>query len=968
MHILKESDNKNKLAPEYKKQGSSINTSLQDDKETFIVPGKLDERWPPESINVGAVLNPANTDHVQILTKEHSTIQEFKSTSAGLLGVLKTEATGFGIVAQTFIEKGTQICKYLGEHVKIGESEFNKLPPEVCNYSLEVRGATRRKKRKTDKNDKSINLILGHKIASEGSLINNSIDFANVEIVPNTKSELLFITTKNIHAGEEILLDYGKKYHGRENFRHIFPIGSRSSELFLQQNEKNYGGEPLALTEKEQELLGTKATHVLLPHYYRNKFLWDKLSAYEINFLPLIEGVKLPGEKFKPLKEQTFITPLMYACLKKHDDMMDSVFRKKGVNVDFVTKSGRSAWSILTADWGQPEFSRGRCGKLSRIIKDFYHRNKLPIKAYQNYLRANARNMSNNDVNTSFLLKKRKKNGAGRKNNKKPRPNSNKNVTYEVKKSAEASTVSVTTPPSALPQALENFSLEEAPSVSLLGKRNRESQKKDAPGILAPAPKKIPEERKMSSLPYLPEHDVTARTQSFSMALPVPPMQPSSVLPLQLQSALLMQPLQLPMQAPYMPAPLQFPMQIPHTPTPLQFPMQTPYTPAPLQLPMQIPYTPAPLQFPMQTPYTSTPSQLPMQTPYTPALLQPPMQVPYMPALLQPPMQPPYTPVPSPQSLPPMQPSFMPQTWPQPSFSMQQAFTPLPSPLPPAGIPPSFMSSSLSQPSLLDEGTEAKHFSEITPSKAPNKAVVKFDARVSNSTVIRTVLNLQAGTCIVINQNRSETFFDSLKNIMPVGCKLMFDYPWCTLFEELRATHREAYGNRPAVRAKAGLKHTITAGEEKPGLTDSLGDSQGNWRKFLGSIQKGDKISVWAEYQVYKGTKAINQRCAPYNHTALHVAVLSMIEAAKNNKKLEPYLEILKILANSHRANINANIVDINNKTADDLLKEAHSWFDNSRYKKEYNTARVIIKNNMSRNVDRQSTSSDRSKSQNFCR
>jgi hypothetical protein len=376
------------------------------------------------------LLDLSKKNHRKIIIAEHKSIIHLVAPKNDLLRVFKTPTIGFGVVAHQPIKKNQIICNYHGKKV------IQKIKDEVITGYEEVAQAITAKKKHLTKNknrplttteqeqldeyarqlEKSICnyvfviketknklvSILSHQEAGIGALVNCSCyGFANA--LPKVEAdEIIFYALRDINPGEEILIDYGFAFIDGKEFQHIFPIGSRSIETFLTQNAEHYPTQPTALNETERTLLGTQATHVLLPHYYSADL--QKLKNYkanQINILPIIEMAKAEiGSKFKPLPSQQFITGLMYTCLKANKILFNKLIQKR-VCANFVTRNGRSAWYILTANHNDSPFIPKMCEKLTKAIYQLYEQRGW-ADAYVPYIQKNLHETSTENQEAIF--------------------------------------------------------------------------------------------------------------------------------------------------------------------------------------------------------------------------------------------------------------------------------------------------------------------------------------------------------------------------------------------------------------------------------------------------------------------------------------------------------------------------------------------------------------------------------------
>jgi hypothetical protein len=385
-----------------------------------------------------------------LVIAEHKSITHLEPPEYNFLRVFKTPFAGFGVIAHKTIKKNQIICSYQGETVQ-QEIKDGVMP----KYNEITTALAAKKKQLTQNEDKPLTetgqeeldefadrlkklirsyafvlkqnhrqclTVLSHRQAGIAAFVNCSWNgFANAEAkLENNK--IVYRTLRDIQPNEEILIDYGCDYTDSQEFHHIFPIGSRSIARFLEQNARHYPHlhQSIALDKTDQALLGTQATHVLLPHYCSDSKILKSLNDTEINLLPIIEMIKHPTDnKFIPLPSQQFITTLMYACLKPELSENKTLFEKliqKKVCVDFVTANGCSAWHILTSQYRSSAQNK-ICMKLSTAIYHVYDKRGW-ADAYLPYLYKNlkATSAENQQAIFSAILVPPKKTGYKRVN------------------------------------------------------------------------------------------------------------------------------------------------------------------------------------------------------------------------------------------------------------------------------------------------------------------------------------------------------------------------------------------------------------------------------------------------------------------------------------------------------------------------------------------------------------------------
>ncbi len=352
-----------------------------------------------------------------IIKSNHNSnsIEEIHPPENDMLGVFQIDGDdiGFRVYAKQEINAETDICIYDGELItrtlQDGEiPEFDKSQEEakyknnLSNGKNQELTQSERTKLKShldklertignyafivNQTETEIETILGHKKAGIASFVNcNHSGFANVvACIIKPKKQIVFRTTKKIQEGEEILFDYGNTYIDSENFKHYFPIGIRSSQEFYELNEEHYG-KTVKLSEAEKQLLGTSASHLLIPSHYQNGQEIDDAS----NFIPIIEmGRKKENEKLEPLEKQQFITPLMYAFLKKDYKNINRYITQE--NLIFVTENGRSALSIANKSIVKNNKKQENFrNKLIKAIRNLFDEIEWSNKAFRQYLKDN---------------------------------------------------------------------------------------------------------------------------------------------------------------------------------------------------------------------------------------------------------------------------------------------------------------------------------------------------------------------------------------------------------------------------------------------------------------------------------------------------------------------------------------------------------------------------------------------------
>jgi hypothetical protein len=396
------------------------------------------------------VLDLSKKSHQEIIIAEHKSITYFNPPENNLLRVFRTPSAGFGVVAyKETIKKNQFLCTYLGERVvqKIEAGEIPEYEEITKTVALKIKKLTKNVDRpltSTEQEEldefatqlakyyglyifvvsetkKKLTTVLSHRKSGIAALVNCSwTGFANAE-AKLVNNNIVYQALRDIQPGEEIQIDYGDAYTDAKNYQDYFPIGSRSIEKFLKQNDEHYPSQPIILNEGERELLGTQATHVLVPYYYSCDLQKLKLyKANQINILPVIEMAKDPTSKtIKPLPSQQFISVLMYTCLKKNKTLFNRLIQKK-VCVNFVTNNGRSAWYILTASYNNTPLMHKMCEQLTKAIYQLYDKRGW-ADAYDQYIQKNlqATSLENQATisSTIFMPNSKTKSWIGKKIN-----------------------------------------------------------------------------------------------------------------------------------------------------------------------------------------------------------------------------------------------------------------------------------------------------------------------------------------------------------------------------------------------------------------------------------------------------------------------------------------------------------------------------------------------------------------------
>ncbi len=211
------------------------------------------------------------------------------------------------------------------------DSYLEELERRIGDYAFTV-----------DERQDEIEYCFGHENASILNFVNHGHEITNVAPEYDVENkQIVFYAERDIKEGEELLFNYGATY-GVEKFEHIFPIGIRTSKEFYQQNFEEYGC-IILLSKENQQLLGTSASHLLIPKNYGD--LRKNNTSMRINSLPILEMAQEENGELNPLKKQNFITQLMYAFLEQDEEIIES-YIKKEVSLAFVTQGGKSALSI----------------------------------------------------------------------------------------------------------------------------------------------------------------------------------------------------------------------------------------------------------------------------------------------------------------------------------------------------------------------------------------------------------------------------------------------------------------------------------------------------------------------------------------------------------------------------------------------------------------------------------------------
>ncbi len=924
---------------------------IPESKQHPISSRSIDYQSNSSSLPFGTVLDPENSEHVKKITHEHKTIEDFKSTANGLVRILKTDATGLAVVANKDIKAGTRICSFRGEKQWQTEDQLRSQSLDVQHYSFELEHV----------GHKSL-MLFAHKTASEASLINCSYDgYDNIK-VELLEGEVTLCATRDIQAGEEILLNYGEKYYGSENFLHVFPIGSRSIENFLQQNNENYSQTPVKLTLHEQQLLNTTATHVLVPKdYFQHKDAWKNYDINKINLLPIIELLDKPGEGFKPLKDQQFITPLMYACLRKDYDIVE--YLKKSANVRFVTKKNSSALSILTENYHASAGVKKLCHDLAREIKHIYRKNKW-LKFYPKYITDNAKHASAIDIKLIISSTKKKKNKRYawenkrrkikkmQKNNVNPEPklaepnNSYRDEATQLLQHTQPAIVTASTRPIEeikSPIHKKQAVLAPIPAENLYFGIPVMSSDKEPDSItsvildvgVVPNTKKRKKKseiqtKKVKAKQKTCSHNYTEQSDTIIRQIFSPPPSHAEVLPVKpTQFTAQTEAVESDLLLPIAPAPFDFAGTILHQSNlSLQAPECSPYMHA---------YSPSLFNFTSSSSVFQQPNLLaPHAFPPSTWSSQSFSSCPSFPSTAG---QPQY--------------SSMAGSFPYPTLDDRLATIPTLSACSTSGLHDSTVSSTTQLPpkTHLSSKRELILPKDITSEQAvevaknlPSGSILRFDPKTPKHIILRAGLYLPDDCSLDVNSSASSTCIKSLEKILSPGCKLISGPPKSSSTKRMSAPRKPKPKPKRKVITSSSAQVSKSVSEPCSFLPPAPILSSYSESDFLKAIKDGDYDVVMNLCHRLKGDNKINKIYSE-GDTALHIAILALIEASNSESNLNPRIEIIRRLVYLKGGDINTTIRNFSHKTALELLME------NGRHLGCYDVILTILVNSERRHL-----------------
>jgi len=172
---------------------------------------------------------------------------EFASTLVEIRSS-KISGAGLGVFAKTFIQTNTKLGEYKGK--LITEEEYDKLGDHRCEYIFEIE---RRKNNKVKrfyvdarfkKHSNWTRYVNGAKSKEQQEFVNiGSYQYGG---------KLFYRTNKDVHEGEELLVDYGSDYWSSDEEDDSDSEDEEDNSYYLQHQKKLKMDEE-RLDEKEQE-------------------------------------------------------------------------------------------------------------------------------------------------------------------------------------------------------------------------------------------------------------------------------------------------------------------------------------------------------------------------------------------------------------------------------------------------------------------------------------------------------------------------------------------------------------------------------------------------------------------------------------------------------------------------------------------------------------------------------------------
>lgn len=303
-----------------------------------------------------AVFNPKNPDDVNRLCRS-AKIEEFihedtKRNYPNLL-LFKNSHYNHGVIANQAIKKNKIICIYRGEIDSLDRATNKQRVKKMLEKEFKISSSTHTPETLKKMVNSYIDhvthyaferltrvgpkdTILAHKKRSVAGFINHNTTDPNV-IVEINKGIIYYKAARNINPHEQLTVDYGPDYDYQDP---LFYIHSFENHLkpgtFLAENIEHYHKIPIQLTPEQKALLQTQYSWVIIPKFLYgllNNPTYKQINAFDKR-LPIIEVSHYSKSNtiYVP-EQQSYITPLMFACILQSKQAIETLIIKYKVDV-----------------------------------------------------------------------------------------------------------------------------------------------------------------------------------------------------------------------------------------------------------------------------------------------------------------------------------------------------------------------------------------------------------------------------------------------------------------------------------------------------------------------------------------------------------------------------------------------------------------------------------------------------------
>jgi len=282
------------------------------------------------------------------------------------------EGYGYGVAASRQLLKNTPIGAYLGV-----TKRRSKLTGKEQAYAFQAGSS----------NLSAPSYVLAHEVGSIVRFVNHSDTQNNVKEIKGEHGTIIYVTTKQIPEGGQLLIDYGPDYI----FKNKCYLSVHHNAMTRAQHlikYRDYYSFIVPLSEKIKkvfEIESHPATHLVLPLVAGSK-------SPAIETLPVLLGTVKEEETVLIHEKQPYITPLMLACANKDKDTLKTTLESK-VDVFARTSENLSALQIASRVSGNTQDYLLFFDLVTQLKNEFLDPDKNNAgKRFEKYLKENIEN------------------------------------------------------------------------------------------------------------------------------------------------------------------------------------------------------------------------------------------------------------------------------------------------------------------------------------------------------------------------------------------------------------------------------------------------------------------------------------------------------------------------------------------------------------------------------------------------